>query len=120
MEQKLATNAQTKNAKLRTPLIKKDNWKTVDSFLLPQNEMKFNEIHKSFSQFPTKFENISEEIKGKLCRKEMNWIFFEHFETQKMFAKNVDEKTKNGWTALQVQCSDRKLCSVLDEKFSID
>jgi hypothetical protein len=82
-------------------MIRKNSWYTVDSFLLPQNETKFNEIHKSFSQFSPKFKNITEKIKKTLLAEEISWLFFEHLETQKMFAQNVDERSKWGRTALQ-------------------
>jgi DnaJ-domain-containing protein 1 len=87
-KQKLAPKSQIQksNEKLRMFLLKKVIWSTVDGFLLPQNEKKFNEIHKTFSQFPTKFENISKKEFG---AKGMSWVFFEHFQTQKIFAQNV-------------------------------
>jgi ankyrin repeat protein len=101
-EKQIETKTQTKNAntKLRTALLKKDIWSVVDSFLLFQNEKKFNGIHKSFSQFLSKFENISEDVKKELGAKDVSWLFFEHFETQKIFARNVDEKTISKKTAL--------------------
>jgi hypothetical protein len=85
---------------LEKPLLGKNTWNTVDDFLLPQSETKFHEIHKCFSQFPPKFKNISEEIKERLDTHERSWFFFEHFETQKMFAQNVDVNDKSGRTAL--------------------
>ena len=107
------TNAQVPkpNAKFtsayRAPRLGKNTWNIVDSFLLPKNENKFNEIHKSFSQFPTKYENISDHIKGRLFETgpfgwnwNVNWLFFKHFETDKIFAENVNEKNRLGWTAL--------------------
>jgi hypothetical protein len=97
------TNAQAQNPnkKLRTPLLGKDNWKTVDSFLLPQNETKFKKIHKSFCQYPTKYQNVTGDIiKTLYARRKTSWLFFKHFETQEMFAHKVDEKTEYGWPQL--------------------
>ena len=69
----------------------------MDGFSLPQSEKQLHEIHKSFSHFPTKFKNISGEMKEKL---KQNCFFFKHFETQEIFAQNVDEKNERGGTAL--------------------
>lgn len=103
------------NVKLGMPLLEKNMWSTVDSFLLPQHEKKFNEIHKSFSRYPTKFKNVSEKMRKRLRgskiswvffkyfetqRPKMRWLFFEHFETQEIFAQNVDEKNTLKMTAL--------------------
>ena len=119
MKRKRATNAQIQNTnpKLRTPLLGKNTWETVNSFALPQTEMKFNEIHKSFSQFPTKFVNISEDIKAKLNQKKMSWGFFKHLETHKTFAQNVDEKTEYGMTALHsaTNCNEVEVAKALVE-----
>lgn len=115
MDQKHAANThiQKTKAKLRTALIGKDKWHTAYSFLLPQNEIKVSKIHKSFSQFPPKFKNISKKIgffldgatelafyPSNFYREKPNWIFFEHFKTQKMFAQNFEEKNEWGWNAL--------------------
>jgi hypothetical protein len=101
-KRKRATNAQIQksNAKSRTPLLAKNTWRSLNDFLLPQSETKLNEIHKSLRQFPSKFKNISKAIKGRLGKKKMNWLFFEHFDTQKIFAQNVDKRTKLEETAL--------------------
>jgi hypothetical protein len=78
----------------RAPLVAKNTWSIVRGFLSPQNEQKFNEIHKSLSQFPTKYENISKSIKDRLhVNENMAWLFFKHSETQKVVAVNVTEKT---------------------------
>merc|ERR1712098_995452 len=78
----------------------KNTWSTAHSFLLPQNEAKFNEIHKSFGPFPTKYENVSEKIRGRLFATDTNWRFFTSFETDEMFAENVTEKNRFGDTPL--------------------
>lgn len=101
-KRKRTTKAQIQktNAKLKTPLLKKDVWQFVDEFLLPQTETKFNKIHRSFCPFPKNFQNISEDVKEKLYEKKTCWLFFKHFKTQKMFAQNVDKKNAHGETAL--------------------
>merc|ERR1712098_206243 len=58
-----------------------------------------NEIHRSFSQFTTQYENLSSKRKY-LFYKSSNWKLFKHFETQKIYAEYVAENNKCGWTAL--------------------
>jgi len=95
-------NARRASAR-RTPLVAKNTWSIVHGFLRPQNEQKFNEIHKSLSQFPTKYENISKDVKDKLrVNKNIAWLFFKHKETQKVVAENITEKTNCGTTPLHV------------------
>lgn len=82
------------NTRWPTPLMGKNTWSIVDSFLAPQDEKKFTKIDKRLGQFPTKYENISDEIKDKLFYN-MDWLFFKHLKMQQTFAVNVAEK--NGW-----------------------
>merc|ERR1712098_417541 len=89
----------------------------VDNFLLPQNEIKFNQIHKCFSPFPTKYRNVSEKMKKKLYGKKRSWLFFENVETQEMFAQNVNQIDEYGETALHraANWNDVKIAKALIE-----
>lgn len=93
-----------------TPLLGKETWSTAHSFLLPQNENKFNKMHKSFTQFFTKYEDISDKIRkgdfGAVCK---NCLFFKHFKTDKIFAENVNEKYNFGMTALHIAANFNEL-----------
>jgi len=115
MKRKRTANAQVREPKARrasphsTPLLGKKTWNIVHSFLLRQTEQKLNKIQKHFSQFPTKYENISDDIKRRLyvvnnpkhsMYAKVNCRFFKHFETEKMYAENVTNKNEFGWTVL--------------------
>jgi ankyrin repeat protein len=83
-------------------LLGKNVWNIVHSFIFLKNEKKFNEIHKSLSQFFTKYENVSDQIKKRLGEKSAKWLFFKHFETNEIFAEKVTERTKQGQTVLHL------------------
>merc|ERR1712098_320513 len=85
------------------PLLRKSTWKTGANFLTPGKEKKFNGSHKSFSGISSDHEyvDVSNEIIEELrSRGKVPWLFFEHSESRKLFAENVDEKDRNGITAL--------------------
>lgn len=110
-----------------THLLGKNMWNIVQESLTHQSEKKFSEIHKSFSQFPTKYENISDNINDKFFQKihqKMNWRFFKNLETQKIYAENVTEKAKIcGWTALHCAVGSNEVeiaKAVIDAGVEID
>jgi len=100
VKRKRTTNAQMQKVKLSTPLLKNDIWKIIDSFLLPRNENKFNQIHKCFTPFSTKFENVTKRIYERFNHTGWSWLFFEHFETRKIFVQNVNDRDLFEETAL--------------------
>merc|ERR1712098_665871 len=93
-----------------TPLVEKKRWETVANFLTLGNEKKFNRIHQSFSGISSDHEyaDVSKKIINKMDRVDWSircgdvpWRFFEHLESRKLFAENVKEVSRMGYTALQ-------------------
>merc|ERR1712098_321822 len=85
------------------PLVGKNTWKTVANFLTPGKEKKFNGSHKSFSGISSDHEyvDVSNETMEELAPwKKVAWRFFEHSESGKLFAENIDEKDSEERTAL--------------------
>merc|ERR1712098_796873 len=86
-------------------LLGKSIWTTVAKFLTPGKEKKFNGSHKSFSGISSDHEYVdvsNEIIKEFRPWEKVPWRFFEHSESGKLFAENVDEKDRHEITALHL------------------
>merc|ERR1712000_55680 len=83
--------AAQKSEKFKMPLLSKNIWKPVDEYLSVQTKPKLIAMHRNFGQFSRKYKNVSGEIKEKLQSTEINWLFFEESETEKIIAENVDK-----------------------------
>jgi ankyrin repeat protein len=71
------------------------------NYLKPQNEKKLGESQKSFSRISNVYDDVSEKtIKTLDAHGKVSWLFFEHSESEKLFAENFSEKDAYGWTAL--------------------
>merc|ERR1712098_184618 len=73
----------------------------VANYLTPQNEKKFNRIQKSLCQISNVYDDVSKKTIRRLRPSgSVPWRFFEHPESGKLFAENINEKDCFTWPAL--------------------
>merc|ERR1712034_59656 len=88
MDKKGAVQTQEpNNSAYSTRLLRKNTWSIVHSFLLPRDELKFNEMQKNLKKFETKYKSISGENRYKTYSA-MNCRIFQHLEAKKIVAES--------------------------------